>query len=634
MNINGGIRSMVEYTPKQKTFLFQKGRIFILVGVVILSFLVYTVYLFSLQVVNGYIYKKRAEDVARRVITIPVQRGEIYDRRYDVPLVLNIDSFAVDIIPGELNEENLSDVIHDLSQLISIPEEEIRKKIPENYRHIFRPIEIKDRVPFETISYLAERINDFPGVTWHSKPIRSYLETDSISHVIGYVGNITLEELQVLYNKGYDVRAVLGKNGVEKEYDMILRGQEGKRFRTVDVKGRRVEEEDDGEEVPPVLGKNIVLTIDRNIQEICEKALGARMGSVLVLKPATGEILAMVSYPWYDPNLFYTEEGQNVYTKLSLDPQFPFLNRTIQSTYAPASVFKTIMSVAVLEEEAFPPDRKIVCEGSIIYGDRVFNCHKKTGHGPLDLRAALAESCDIYFFTIGRDYLGIDRIIDYSKKFGLGESTGIDLPGEVKGLVPGPKWKESVFHTKWLGGDTMNNSIGQGYLTVTPLQLANTIAAIVNDGVIYKPHVLKEIRDPISGKILETTEPKVLLNTSIRKETFKKIKENMRSVITEGTAKVVITTDAVKIAGKTGTGEVGLKDRWNSWFAAYAPYNAPNPEDQIVVVVMVEASNEWEWWAPKAANIIFQAIFAHQTYEEAVETLEAWYMLPTTRFQE
>ena len=446
----------------------------------------------------------------------------------------------------------------------------------------------------------------------------------SISHVIGYVGDITREEIQILYNKGYDFGNVLGKSGIEKQYDMILRGKDGKRYRTVDVKGRRID--DTVEEEPPLLGKDIVLTIDKNIQEVSEEALGSRIGSVVVLKPATGEILAMVSYPWFDPNSFYSEGGAGEYSKLASDPTYPFLNRAIQSHYSPASTFKTIMTTAVIEEKAFPVDKLIVCTGKIEYGGRTSWCWKKTGHGALDLYGALAESCNVYFWTVGRDYLGIDNIAKYAQQFGLGEKTGIDLPGEVTGIVPTPQWKQKVFGEPWVGGDTMNTSIGQGYLTVTPLQLANAMSMIANEGIIYKPHILSEIRDPVSGEVLETVEPQVLHSSQIKQETFKSVQKAMSGVISNGTANVVVTTKAVKIAGKTGTAEVGYADKWHSWFVAYGPYDSVKPEDKVVVVVMVEAVNDWDWWAPKAANVIFQAIFAHQNYQQAVDSLDIWYL--------
>ncbi|RKX78462.1 MAG: penicillin-binding protein 2 [Spirochaetes bacterium] len=602
-----------------------KGRIISLIFFIIGFFIFYGVYLFSLQIVNVYEYRKRATEVARRVIPIPAQRGEIFDRNYDVPMALNIDSFAVAVIPGELDGNKLEEVLNRLSELFGVSKEELGKKIPEKYSHIYTPIEIKSGVSFSNITYIAEHIQDFPGVTWHSKPIRSYLETGSISHVMGYVGDITREELQVLYNKGYESGSVIGKSGVEKQYDMLLRGEKGWRYRIVDVIGRKIEDSFQ-EEIPPVPGNNLVLTIDRNIQRLCEEALGNRSGSIIVLKPSTGEILALVSYPWYNPNIFYARNGDEEFRKLSLDPGYPFLNRAIQSSYSPASMFKIILTTAVIEEEAFPLEKTVTCTGKLEFGDRTFKCWKETGHGPVNIYEGLAQSCNIFFFTMGTKYLGIERIVDYSRRFGLGEITGIDLPGEVSGLVPSPQWKEKVYNAKWRGGDTMNISIGQGYLTVTPIQVANLVSMIVNEGVIYRPHVLKEVRDPISGNVIREIEPEVLHSSAIRKSTFEKVQRAMRGVITDGTARVVITTDAVEIAGKTGTGQVSLADGWTSWFTAYAPYKTDNPEERVVVVVMVEAANEWEWWAPKAANIIFQGIFSNQTYKEAVEALNIWYV--------
>lgn len=588
-------------------------------------FCFYSAYLFSLQVLKGLEYQRRALAVARREAVIPSLRGEIFDRNYDLPLVMNGDSFAVSIIPGELNPDNKEEMATLLSNILEIDKEAILDKISARTAQQYLPMEIKDDISYDKIMALAEQIYRFPGVIWQSKQIRNYLETGSLSHVLGYVGDIDRKELQVLYNKGYAPNSELGKIGIEKEYDMLLRGEEGRRYSTVDVKGRRIGNYGEVEEKPPIIGKTIVLTIDRHIQALSEKSLGERMGSVVVMKPATGEILAMVSYPWYNPNLFYGDTSGKSYKAISLDTRFPFLNRAIQSVYAPASVFKIFMTTAILEEEVFSPWEKINCEGKIWLGDRIFNCHKKTGHGRMNLIEALAASCDVYYWIVGREYVGIDMISDYSRRFGFGVRTGIDLPGETKGLIPTPEWKKSVYNAPWVGGDTYNVSIGQGYLETTTLQVANAVSLVVNSGVNYVPHLLKEVRDPITGAVIETVEPKVLHTTTIRKETFNTVQKYMRGVVADGSPRVVITTKAVKAAGKTGTGEVGYDDRWHSWFAAYAPYDG-KPEDQIVVAVMVEAVNDWEWWAPKAANIILQGIFADQTYEEAVKELNVWYL--------
>jgi penicillin-binding protein 2 len=586
--------------------------------------------LFYLQVIKGWEYKRQARAVARRETPIPAQRGEIYDRNNDFPLVVNQDSFAVDLMPAEVGAAARPELFQRLATVLNIPLAEVHRRVPEKYYHLYQPLEIKGGVPFETIAYLAEHLAEFPGVTWHNKPIRNYLVPGSLAHLIGYVGDITREELQVLFNQGYSYGGVLGKSGVEKQYDKLLRGRDGKHFQVVDVRektlSRRLEED-----VPPEPGKNLVLTIDRRLQLLCEKALGQRIGSVVVLRPATGEVLALVSYPSFDPNLFYSGGSTEEFNRLSLDPSFPFLDRAVQSAYPPASAFKMVVSTALVEEEAFPLTRKIVCTGQITYGDRVFRCHaRKTGHGALDFFGGLAQSCDVYFYTVG-DILGVERLSYYARDFGLGEPTGIDLPGEVGGFVPTPEWKEKVQHMKWLGGDTLNMSIGQGFLAVTPLQMADIVSMIANEGTLYRPHVLLQVRDAATGAVLQRAAPEVLHVSAVRKETFHTVQEAMRKVITEGTANVVITTKAVEVAGKTGTGEAGLEDQWHSWFAAYAPYKTDNPEERVVVVVMVEAVNKWEWWAPKAADVIFQGIFAHQTFEEAVETLRPWWYLEERR---
>ncbi len=585
--------------------------------------------LFFLQVIRGWEFKRQARAVARRELPIPAQRGEIFDRNNDFPLVVNQDSFAVDLMPAEVPAASRAEVLGRLAQVLGLQLEEVRKRVPEKYYHLYQPIEIKGGVAFETIAYLAEHLAQFPGVTWHNKPIRNYLNPGSLSHLIGYVGDITREEIQVLYNQGYAFGAVLGKSGVEKQYDHLLRGKDGKRFQVVDVREKYLAKRPD-EDIPPVSGSNLVLTIDRRIQLLAEKALGPRIGSVVVLKPATGEVLALVSYPYFDPNLFFTESASAEFNRLSLDPSFPFLNRAIQSVYPPASAFKMVVSTALVEEEAFPLNRKILCTGQLAYGDRIFRCWRKTGHGPLDFFGGLAQSCDVYFYTVG-DLLGVERLSYYARDFGLGQPTGIDLPGEVGGFVPTPEWKEKVHHMKWLGGDTLNMSIGQGYLAVSPLQMANIVALIANEGRVYRPHVLLQVRDAASGAVLERTTPELLHVSAVRRETFQTVQQAMRKVITEGTANVVITTKAVEVAGKTGTGEAGLEEQWHSWFAAYAPYQTDKPEERVVVVVMVEAVNLWEWWAPKAADVIFQGIFARQTFEEAVETLRPWWYLEERR---
>jgi penicillin-binding protein 2 len=590
--------------------------------------MVYAGHLFSLQVVDNYVYANRARQVARRSIALPAQRGEIYDRNYDVPVATNRDSFALYVNPANIPQGQDAALLESLAAEMDISLELLREKVPPELYDTYREIEVAAGLTFAEIARFAERSSRFPGVSWKSKPIRSYPLAESMSHILGYVGRITPEELQVLFNRGYTADSVVGKAGVEQQFDEVLRGQPGRQFRTVDAQGRQIRE---GDTVPPENGKTLVLTVDRRIQALVEEALGPRIGSAVVLKPNSGEILAMASYPRYDPNIFAEDDSAERFSRLSLDPRSPFLNRSIQSAAAPASTFKIIMTTAVMNEEAFPLDATVTCTGFRRYGNRVFPCWYEYGHGPVDIYDGLAQSCNIFFYTMGSDYLGPELIIDYAARMGFGQITGIDLPGEVRGLVPTPAWKEQTYNTRWVGGDTVNMSIGQGYMLVTPLQLANAVAGIVNNGVVYEPSVLREVRDSVSGEVLERKEPEVLRNLELRPGTYREVKRAMRRVITDGTAEVVITTNASDVAGKTGTGQTGLgEESLHSWFVAYAPYNG-NPSEQVVVVVMVDGRNEWEWWAPKAANVILHGIFEDLDFEEAVQDLKEgprglWYL--------
>jgi len=594
----------------------------------ILLFLLYSVRLFSMQILSGEMYRSRAQNISRRTSVIPAQRGEIYDRHANQALVLNADSFAVYINPADVPRSEMQGLFASVAGILNIPVERIQQRIPPQSYSLYHQVEIAVNVPFSGIAALAERVDTLPGVSWNSKPIRNYMNVRSLSHILGYVGDITRDELTILYNRGYNQGDVIGKSGIERQYDELLRGKNGHETRTVDVRGKRVSDQRNSTREAPVMGKNLVLTIDRRIQTLVEDALGERIGAAIVIKPSTGEVLAMVSYPWYNPNIFISDPGRE-YQVLANDPNKPFINRVIQSSYPPASTFKVVMTTGILAEGAFPTEQTIECPGEITYGDRLWRCHiRKPGHGRLNLRRAMAQSCDVYYWVTGRDYLGLERIISYSKEYGIGEPTGIDLPGEIAGFLPTPQWKERRFHERWLGGDTMNVSIGQGFSLMTPIQMANMVCMAVNNGIIYKPYVLKEVRDPVTGAIESKKAPEILRSSEIDPKIFETVRRDMRGVITEGTAQFPLNFRTVEIAGKTGTGEVGLPDRWHSWFTAFAPYQTENPDDRVVVSIIVEAANKWEWWAPYASAIIFQGIFANQNYVESVHSLGLQYFIP------
>lgn len=611
--------------------LSKNTKITIIIIFNVVMFLIYGISLFKMQIVKGEDYKTQSKTISSLVNTLPAQRGEIYDRDAKTLLVMNSDSFAVEVIPGQIPSSKYDSVMIKLANYLGISKAEIDEKIPKKSRRSYSSFQIRSNVPFKVISNIAENKSDLPGVSWVSKPTRNYLHTESLCHVIGYVGDISDDEVTMLYNQGYKRNSIIGKTGIEKQYDSLLQGVSGREMSTVDVHGRVISDKPIIE--PPQSGKNLVLTIDSRIQKLCEEALGNRVGSVVVLKPATGEVLSMVSYPYYDSNIFVSDNSAKEYSKLLNDNLKPLINRAVQISYPPASTFKIIMSTAMLQENAFPAAKKIECTGEMEYGGRVFHCHEHSGHGWVDLRNGLAQSCDVYYWTIGRDYLGIEKISSYAKEFGLGSSSQIDLPSQVKGVVPTAEWKEKTFHEKWVGGDTLSCSIGQGFMEATPLQLANMAAMVTNEGTIYKPHILKEVRDPVTDEVISSVEKEVLTQSTIEKSVWKQVQTNMRYVTTNGSPQYPMNNKTVQIACKTGTAEVdGFKDSWHSWLVAYAPYDAP-PEEQICIATIVEACNKWEWWAPYCTNIIIQGIFNNQTFSESIKTLGFEYLIKSNAVQ-
>jgi penicillin-binding protein 2 len=366
----------------------QGFRIAVFRVLLVFVFLAYSIKLFSMQILSGDVYLTRAQDISRRTYSIPTQRGEIFDRNITRSLAVNRDTFGVSITPAEIQPGKIDEVIEIVAQVLNISPDEIKSKLPSKYSQFYQPLEIASNVPFSAIAALAERKNYLPGISWQSKFIRNYADIGSLSHIIGYVGDITRDELTTLYNRGYQQGDIIGKAGIEKQYDEFLRGRHGWETRTVDSMGRHIAGQENTVRMPPEMGKNLILTIDLGLQTLVEKALGHRIGSALVLRPSTGEILAMVSYPWYDPNVF-TEGLPSDYRALVEDPNRPFINRAIQSSYPPASTFKIVMTTGVLAENAFPAEQTILCRGLINYGNRDWHCHVKTGHGRLNLRSAL-----------------------------------------------------------------------------------------------------------------------------------------------------------------------------------------------------------------------------------------------------
>jgi penicillin-binding protein 2 len=598
----------------------------IIAGLVIIFYLSH---LYLMQVIEIDLYTGRAERVSRRTEVVRSRRGLIYDRNIDEPLAGNNEVFVLLLNPEDAGKvEQIELTLQNLATHLGVDYESLRRKVPSKARFL-ESVELVGGLSFKTVVSIAENYEKYPGVSWETRSIRNYPYGANLAHLLGFIGDITPSELQVLFNRGYNSRSVIGKDGIEKVYDHYLQGSDGLRMKRVDAQGRKIV---DSREIisEPVSGKNLVLTIDRHIQDLTVKALGPRIGAAIVMRPYNGEILAMVSYPSYNPNLFYSDQAGLAFSSLSRNSSGPFVNRTIQSADSPASTWKIVLNAAIYDTGSFSPGKTVLCTGSVKIGNRVFNCHLKTGHGALNVAQALAQSCNVYYYTVGADFLGVDSIVDYADRFGFGEFTGIDLPGEIFGLVPDPRWKLDVFKSRWVGGDTVNLSIGQGYLQVTPMQLVNMVSMIVNDGVSYQPHILKEVRDPIGSQVVEKIEPQILRRSTFKPGTLQRVREDMRGVITNGTAAPVFTSTAVKVAGKTGTAQTGRgDDNKHSWFVAYGPYDYKRIEDVIAVVVWVDGINKWEWWAPKAAHLIFHGAATGKNYQQTVLDLQPlWYLQP------
>ena len=581
-------------------------------------------YLFVLQVIKGVEFEELAKQFAQRETVVPAQRGAIYDGSFTRPLVANRPAFSIDVTPALVpgDRDDLDALLASLAEALDIDPEYMAGQVPLNESHLFQPIEVLSGADFPTVAYLGEHIHRFRGVSWRNEPVRDYSDLGALAHVIGYVGEISVEELQVLYNEGYRQGDTIGKSGLEQRYDVRLRGTPGLSYRTVDALQRDLGTR---EGRPPVPGNDLVLTIDARIQRLAEDALAGRIGSVVVLRPTTGEIVAMVSYPWFDPGLFRGADGAQELRRALRDPTYPFVNRAVHSAYPPASVFKLIMSIGVLEEGLIAPEEQINCRGQFRLGRGTWNDWELQGHGWVDLRDGLAKSCNIYYYTVGHR-LGVERIVHYARALGLGSPTGIELPREQAGFLPTPAWKQRRHGEPWVGGDTINMSIGQGFVTATPLQIANVVAAIANDGVVYRPYLVKEVRDGGDGALVKRPSPVPLLEVDVQPETFAFVREAMRYTVTDGTPAVAITTPAVPAAGKTGTAQTKSLDAEgpelkHSWFAAYAPADAP-PEDQVVVVVMAEATDYWEWWAPKVTNVLLHGMFTGLDYDDVIDDLQ------------
>ena len=562
---------------------------------VVICFSVLVISLWYLQMIKGEEFKERAVENCIRSLVEDAPRGRIYDRQEEL-LVTNRPAVVVSIIPAEVNDlEKLSER---LSRIIGISPEEIALTV-KNYReNPFKPVKILDDCKTNKIVEIEERKDELKGVVLEVKPRRDYLYHDFAAHSLGYVGEIDKEELQRFGNPKFQGGDIIGKAGLEKYYDDILRGEKG---------GKEVEVDALGQEVAtllyqkPIPGEDLVLTIDRDLQLYGENLLFDKKGSIVVSNPNSGEILALVNRPSFSPNLFANGISSSDWQRLSSDADYPLTNRSVQGLYSPGSIFKVVTAIAALEEGVTDRKRKIYCSGSFELAGQVFTCWKETGHGSLSIVDGIAHSCNIYFYTLGKE-LEIERYNKYMQKFGLGEKTGIDLPAEAIGTIPSAQWKKREVKEIWFPGDTINLSIGQGYLLLTPLQVHTIICAIAADGEIYKLHLVKKIISA-DGKTVKEIKPEVYKDVGISINTFYIVKEGLRQTILKGTGWRANIKE-LAVAGKTGTAQ-NPQGETHAWFIGFAPYE--NPE--VCITVFLENGGEGGEAAAPMARAMLEKYF-------------------------
>jgi penicillin-binding protein 2 len=565
---------------------------------IVICFSILVISLWYLQMIKGEEFKERAVENCIRALVEDAPRGRIYDRQEKL-LVTNRPAVVVSIIPAEVDDlEKLSER---LSRIIGISPEEI-SQIVKNYReNPFKPVKILDDCNTKKIIEIEERKDELKGVVLEVKPRRDYLYHDFAAHSLGYVGEIDKEELQQFGNPKFQGGDIIGKAGLEKYYDDILRGEKG---------GKEVEVDALGQEIAtllyqkPVPGKDLVLTIDRDLQLYGENLLFGKKGSIIVSDPNSGEILALVNRPSFSPNIFANGISSSDWQRLSSDADYPLTNRSVQGVYSPGSIFKVVTAIVALEEGVTDRKRKIYCSGSFELADQVFICWRETGHGSLSIVDGIAHSCNIYFYTLGKD-LGIERFNKYLQKFGLGEKTGIDLPAEAIGTIPSAQWKKREVKEIWFPGDTINLSIGQGYLLLTPLQVHNLITTIATEGEVYKLHLAKKIIS-VDGNTVEEIKPEIYRKVDFSSDTFKIIKEGLRQTILKGTGWRVNIKE-LAVAGKTGTAQ-NPQGETHAWFIGFAPYEDP----EICITIFLENGGEGGEVATPIARAMLEKYFSIQ----------------------
>lgn len=553
-----------------------------------------------LQVLKHNDYAAQAEDNRISIVPVVPNRGLILDRN-GVVLARNFSAYTLEITPSKLNG-TLDSVINDLSELVDIQPKDRRRfrRLLEESKH-FESVPIRTRLTDEEVARFTAQRYRFPGVEIQARLFRQYPLGQVASHVIGYIGRISQRDAEKIGEMedatNYAGTDYIGKEGLEKKYENILHGITGYEEVEVSAGGRAVRTLSRTAATP---GHNLHLSIDIELQKIVEEAFGDRRGAFIAIEPSTGDVLAYVSMPTFDPNLFVEGIDQQSWEELNTSPSRPLLNRPLIGSYPPGSTYKPFMALAALELGKRTPANSVFDPGYFWFGNHKFRDDKEGGHGTVDMYKSIVQSCDTYYYQLASD-LGVDTIHDFMKPFGFGQPTGIDLDNERTGILPSTAWKRNAYkkpeQKKWYAGETISLGIGQGYNSFTPLQLAHAVATLANNGVVMKPHLVKIIENG-GTKERTLTVPKESYRINLKQENIDVIKKAMAGVVREGTSARAFANAGYVSAGKTGTAQViSIKKnekydakkldefhRDHSLYTAFAPVDNP----RIAIAIIVE----------------------------------------------
>lgn len=570
-----------------------------------------------LQVVRHDAYAAQAEDNRISLVPVVPNRGLIMDRN-GVILARNYSAYTLEITRSKIRGD-LEGVIDELAQVVSITPKDRRrfKKLLEDSKS-FASLPIRTRLTDEEVARFTAQRYRFPGIDVQARLFRQYPLGEVAAHVIGYIGRINQKDADRIDDSedaaNYKGTSYIGKDGLEKSYEQQLHGNTGYEEIEIAASGRAVRSMSHVSAMP---GNNLILSIDIELQKVVEEAFGDRRGALVAIEPSTGDVLAYVSQPSFDPNLFVEGIDQQSWDELNNSPDHPLINRPMSGSYAPGSTYKPFMALAALELGKRTPAFAINDIGYFMLGGHRFRDDKVGGHGRVDMYKSIVVSCDTYYYMLAND-LGPDTIHDFMKPFGFGQLTGIDLEHEQRGILPSTDWKRKYYKRvaaqKWVGGDTISLGIGQGFNAFTPLQMAHAVATLVNDGVVMKPHLVKIIEDGVTRQHTQTV-PKESYRIPLKQENIDFIKRAMVGVTHEGTGARVFAGAGYESGGKTGTAQVvGIKQgekydakklnarmHDHAWYTAFAPADKP----RIAIAVIVENGG---FGAAAAAPIVRKAL--------------------------